>query len=88
MRLVKFTQINKESGVAGVTWVNPEQVARIIPKESCAAAVVGVPHPEANTRISIASTAQGVAFWVKETPDEVVAALTSSTLAARLAAKL
>lgn len=88
MRLVKFTQVNTETGDTGSIWVNPDHVARVFPKENCAVAAVKVPHHDANTRISVASTAQGVAFWVKETPDEVVAALTSATLAARLAAKI
>jgi hypothetical protein len=83
MRLVKFTRVDSNSGDEGLIWINPEQVARVIPKAS----VSETPKVAyANTRISVAGTS--IAFWVKETPDEVVAALTGSPVAVRLAAKL
>ena len=88
MRLVKFTQVHADTGTEGLIWINPEQVARVIPKTSVLENVAKARATNANTRISVASTAQGVAFWVKETPDEVVAALTGSSVAARLAANL
>jgi len=85
MRLVKFTRVDSNTGDEGLIWINPEQVARVIPKAS----VSETPKVAyANTRISVAGTSPAIAFWVKETPDEVVAALTGSPVAVRLAAKL
>jgi hypothetical protein len=82
MRLVKFTRVDSNTGAEGLIWINPEQVVRVIPKASVSE-TPKVAH--ANTRIAFAGTT--IAFWAKETPDEVVAALTASPVAVRLAAK-
>jgi hypothetical protein len=90
MRLVKFTRVDSNTGDEGLIWINPEQVARVIPKATCVIpkATSETKVAYANTRISVAGTSPAIAFWVKETPDEVVAALTGSPVAVRLAAKL
>ena len=80
MRLVKFT-LTQEHGDPYPVFINPDHVERV--RSALSNEKVGN-RSQANTCVVIS----GKVIFLKEAIDEVVAALTSSTLAARLAAKI
>lgn len=77
MKLIKFTQVVK-GGDEFPVYVNPESVTRVRPSHNDAA------HPLAKTHLVMGAHY----IHLTESLEEVIAALTSPTLATRLAAKL